>query len=47
MPVLVDYPVISNTAIWAVYPSSYMLAPKVRVFIDHLLNWFGKTPYWD
>ena len=45
--VLVDYPVISNTAIWAVYPSSYMLAPKVRVFIDHLLNWFGETPYWD
>ena len=47
IPVLEDYPVVSDTSIWAVYPSSYMLAPKVRVFIDHLLHCFGETPYWD
>ncbi len=45
--VLEDYPLISNTAIWAVYPSSRLLAPKVRVFIDFIVERFGNTPYWD
>lgn len=47
VPILKDYPLISDTAIWAVYPGSRMLAPKVRVLIDYLLNRFGDTPYWD
>ena len=44
--ILKDYPLISNTAIWAVYPSSRQLAPKVRAFIDYFSDRFGDTPYW-
>lgn len=45
--VLEDYPLISDTAIWAVYPSSRLLAPKVRAFIDYFTQYFGETPYWE
>lgn len=45
--ILKDYPLITDTAIWAVYPSSRMLAPKVRVFIDFLLEKYGDRPYWE
>lgn len=45
--VLDDFPLISNTAIWAVYPSSRLLAPKVSVFIEYLIQQFGPSPYWD
>lgn len=45
--VLDDYPLVQSTNIWAVYPSSRQLAPKVRAFIDHLLAIFGDKPYWD
>jgi DNA-binding transcriptional LysR family regulator len=45
--VLKDYPLVSNTAIWAVYPSSRLLAPKVRVFIDYFTDCFGDSPYWE
>lgn len=45
--VLKDYPLINNTAIWAVYPSSRLLAPKVRAFIDYFSGVFGDTPYWE
>ena len=38
---------LSNTAIWAVYPSSRLLARKVRVFIDYFLELFGDKPYWE
>ncbi len=45
--VLKDFPLLSNTAIWAVYPSSRLLAPKVRAFIDYCADRFGDQPYWD
>lgn len=45
--VLSDYPLKSDTAIWAVYPSSRLLAPKVRVFIDFFINYYGEKPYWE
>lgn len=45
--VLKDYPLQSDTAIWAVYPSSRLLAPKVRAFIDYFLSYYGETPYWE
>ena len=45
--VLQDYPLISATEIWAVYPSSRLLAPKVRAFIDYFKAYFGETPYWE
>ncbi|TKB26203.1 LysR family transcriptional regulator [Desulfopila sp. IMCC35006] len=45
--ILRDYPLVSETAIWAVYPSSRLLAPKVRVFIDYFGGCYGSPPYWD
>lgn len=45
--ILKDYPLVSDTAIWAVYPSSRLLAPKVRAFIDYFSEYFGDTPYWE
>lgn len=45
--ILKDYPVQSDTAIWAVYPSSRLLAPKVRAFIDYFKAYYGDTPYWE
>lgn len=45
--ILRDYPLVEDTAIWAVYPSSRLLAPKVRAFIDYFAAYFGETPYWE
>lgn len=45
--VLPNYPLVSQTDIWAVYPSSRQLAPKVRAFIDYFSAYFGEVPYWD
>lgn len=45
--VLHDHSLVSNTAIWAVYPSSRLLAPKVRAFIDYFNQHFGEVPYWE
>ncbi len=45
--VLEDYPLVNNTAIWAVYPSSRLLAPKVRAFIDFFVHLYGDRPYWE
>ncbi|MBY5946055.1 LysR family transcriptional regulator [Photobacterium rosenbergii] len=45
--ILKDFPLVSDTAIWAVYPSSRLLAPKVRAFIDYFNDYYGSPPYWD
>lgn len=45
--ILRDCPLVSDAAIWAVYPTSRLLAPKVRVFIDYLTEYYGRPPYWD
>jgi len=45
--ILKDYPLASDSAIWAVYPSSRLLAPKVRAFIDYFADYYGNPPYWD
>lgn len=45
--IMPEHPLISETAIWAVYPSSRLLAPKVRAFIDYFSDYFGETPYWE
>ena len=34
------------TAVYAVYPATRNLSPKVRVFIDFLAERFGPEPYW-
>jgi DNA-binding transcriptional LysR family regulator len=44
---LPQFPLISETAIWAVYPSSRLLAPKVRAFIDYFSDYFGEEAYWE
>lgn len=45
--ILDEYPLVDDAAIWAVYPSSRLLAPKVRAFIDHLAEYYGTPSYWD
>lgn len=47
VPVLPAYPLVSTQTLWVLYPSSRELAPKVRVFIDWLVERFGPEPYWD
>ena len=45
--VLADYPLVFDNAVWAVYPSSRLLAPKVRAFIDYFADYYGDPPYWE
>ena len=45
--VLEDYPLVDEAALWAIYPSSRLLAPKVRAFVDYFAQHFGSPPYWD
>ncbi|MEZ8386032.1 LysR family transcriptional regulator [Vibrio splendidus] len=45
--ILEDYPLTSEPAIWAVYPSTRLLAPKVRSFIDYFSEYYGNPPYWE
>lgn len=40
------YELVSHSAIWAVYPSSRQLAPKVRAFIDYFAGVFGAKTHW-
>lgn len=47
LQILKNYPLVSGAAIWAVYPSSRLLAPKVRAFIDYFGECYGSPPYWD
>ncbi len=47
VPALPEYPLDSTQTLWALYPSSRELAPKVRVFIDWLVERFAGQPYWD
>lgn len=47
VPALPEHPLVSTQTLWALYPSSRELAPKVRVFIDWLTGRFGQQPYWD
>jgi LysR family transcriptional regulator, transcriptional activator for dmlA len=39
-PVLADYEVDSNAAVWALYPSSKHLLPRMRALLDFLGVWF-------
>jgi DNA-binding transcriptional LysR family regulator len=40
VPVLADYEVASNAALWALYPSAKHLLPRMRALLDFLANWF-------
>jgi len=45
-PVLQDYE-ISPHSMYALYPSVRHLSPKVRSFVDFLVERYGDKPYWD
>jgi DNA-binding transcriptional LysR family regulator len=47
VPALPEFPLVSTQSLWALYPSSRELAPKVRVFIDWMVERVGPQPYWD
>lgn len=44
--ILTEY-VPEDVGIYAVYPHSRHLSPKVRAFIDFLVEHIGPRPYWD
>jgi len=41
------YEVGEESAVHAVFPANRNLSPKVRVFVDFLVERFGESPYWD
>ena len=45
--VLPDFPLVTESSIWALYPSNRIVAPKVRAMIDFLLERFGPVPPWE
>ncbi|MEM7469560.1 MAG: LysR substrate-binding domain-containing protein, partial [Pseudomonadota bacterium] len=45
--VLADFGFITESAIWAVYPSGRIVAPKVRAMIDFLVAHFSPQPPWE
>ena len=45
--VLHDYPLAMDASIWAVYPSSRLIALKVRTFIDYVTEYYGHPTYWE
>jgi DNA-binding transcriptional LysR family regulator len=45
--VLDDYPIASDTSIWAVYPSRKNVPAKVTAFIGFLKEHFDSQPHWD
>ena len=44
---LLDNFLQEDIPIYAVYPSGKHLSPKVRAFLDFLINVYGPIPYWD
>ncbi len=40
---LKDYELVTNAAVWAVYPSPKHVLPKLRVLLDFLAAWFRET----
>ncbi|GJM10280.1 MAG: LysR family transcriptional regulator [Lysobacteraceae bacterium] len=45
--VLPKYPIKTESAIWALYPSGRIVAPKVRAMIDFLIEHFSPVPPWE
>jgi DNA-binding transcriptional LysR family regulator len=44
---LKDYPISSQTSVWALYPSRRNVPAKVTAFISFLRENFSSQPYWD
>jgi len=45
--VMEDYTIARTGAIWAVYPPSRFVPPKVTAFVDFLISKYGRPPYWE
>ncbi len=45
--ILDDYPISSDTSVWAIYPSRRNVPAKVTAFIDFMKEHFGSRPHWD
>lgn len=45
--ILKEYRVLPERALYAVYPQRKYLSPKVRAFVDFMLERIGSVPYWD
>ena len=45
--VLEDFPLVTKSNIWALYPSGRLVAPKVRIMIDFLVTQFQPHAPWD
>ena len=45
--IMSEFPLVTNTAIWLLYPSRRIVAPKVHAMIDFLLERFQPVPPWE
>jgi DNA-binding transcriptional LysR family regulator len=45
--VLEDYPISSDTSVWAVYPSRRNVPAKVSAFVAFMKEHFDSQPHWD
>ena len=45
--VLPNYPLVTESAIWAIYPGGRMVSPKVRAIVDFLVEKFSPIPPWE
>ncbi|MEM1242477.1 MAG: LysR family transcriptional regulator [Cyanobacteria bacterium P01_H01_bin.26] len=45
--IMAEFPLATNTAIWLLYPSRRIMAPKVHAMIDFLIEQFHPVPPWD
>jgi DNA-binding transcriptional LysR family regulator len=44
---LKDFPIASETSVWAIYPSRRNVPAKVTAFISFMKEHFDSQPYWD
>ncbi|WP_085908086.1 LysR family transcriptional regulator [Kiloniella majae] len=45
--IMQDYSGADETVLWMIYPKTNVLSPKVRVFMDFLIEQIGKKPVWE
>jgi DNA-binding transcriptional LysR family regulator len=45
--ILSDFEARSDSSLYATYMPTRYMQPKVRAFIDHLIEHFGPEPDWD
>ena len=45
--VMPDYEGADENVLWLIYPKTNVLSPKVRVFMDFLIEKIGKKPAWE